>query len=343
MTTIFASSVPLPSILRAPPGRALLRCLVAVLVLSACAETPVQAPPKQPGPTPEATEPRPAGRYKVGTPYQINGLWYYPAVDYTYEETGIASWYGPDFHGKPTANGEIYDMNALTAAHRTLPMPSIVEVTNLENGRQLRLTINDRGPFAKGRIIDISRRGAQLLGFQRNGVAKVRVRIEADASRAVAEQMKNGALLSGEGSPITVDRLPVIRVDSRVLPAPGDDGSSSAPKDDDVGQTATVPPQSAATARREPVSLKQPEIVTTQPVAQSSIFIQAGAFSQFQNANRARAILSQVGNVMINGVLVDGRDLFRVRLGPVASVGEADRLLDQVVAIGYDDARIIVD
>ena len=96
------------------------------------------------------------GRYKVGTPYQIKNVWYYPKVEYDYDETGIASWYGPNFHQKLTANGEIFDQNAITAAHRTLPMPSIVRVTNLENGRSLIVRINDRGPFAHGRIIDLS-------------------------------------------------------------------------------------------------------------------------------------------------------------------------------------------
>ena len=104
------------------------------------------------------------GSYKVGKPYKISGQWYYPKEDYSYSEVGIASWYGKDFHAKKTANGENYDMNTLTAAHRTLPLPSIVRVTNLENGRSLVLRVNDRGPYAKNRIIDISKRGAQLLG-----------------------------------------------------------------------------------------------------------------------------------------------------------------------------------
>ena len=106
------------------------------------------------------------GSYKVGNPYKIMGTWYYPKEDYGYSEVGMASWYGEDFHAKKTANGENYDMNTLTAAHRTLPLPSIVKVTNLENGRSLVLRVNDRGPYAKNRIIDISKRGAQLLGFQ---------------------------------------------------------------------------------------------------------------------------------------------------------------------------------
>jgi len=132
----------------------------------------------------------PRGVYKVGEPYQIGGIWYYPAEDYAYDETGIASWYGPDFHGKYTANGEVYDMNDLTAAHHTLPMPSLARVTNLDNGRSIVVRVNDRGPFAKGRILDMSRRGAQLLGFEQAGTAKVRVQILAQESKQLAAQMK---------------------------------------------------------------------------------------------------------------------------------------------------------
>ena len=117
------------------------------------------------------------GKYKVGNPYQIKGVWYYPKESFDHVETGIASWYGRQFHLKKTANGEIFDMNELTAAHRTLQMPSFVQVTNLENGRSLKLRVNDRGPFAHGRIIDVSRRAAQLLGFERQGTARVRVQI----------------------------------------------------------------------------------------------------------------------------------------------------------------------
>lgn len=125
------------------------------------------------------------GMYKIGNPYKILGTWYYPKEDYSYSEVGIASWYGKDFHAKKTANGEKYDMNTLTAAHRTLPLPSIVKVTNLENGRSLILRVNDRGPYAKNRIIDISKRGAQLLGYQVQGTAKVRVEIMEKESRAL--------------------------------------------------------------------------------------------------------------------------------------------------------------
>ncbi|MFC3051034.1 septal ring lytic transglycosylase RlpA family protein [Kordiimonas pumila] len=112
---------------------------------------------------------------KVGTPYKVAGVWYHPKEDPGYDEVGIASWYGQDFHGKKTANGEYFNMNALTAAHKTLPLPTFVKVTNLDNNRSIILRVNDRGPFVPGRIIDISRRGAQLLGFDKQGTTRVRV------------------------------------------------------------------------------------------------------------------------------------------------------------------------
>ena len=131
------------------------------------------------------------GVYKVGNPYQIMGRWYYPKEDYHYSEVGTASWYGDDFHAKRTANGEKYDMHTLTAAHRTLPLPSIVKVTNLENGRSLVVRVNDRGPYAKDRIIDLSKRAAQLLGYQVKGTTKVRVEIMAEESKALKAALLN--------------------------------------------------------------------------------------------------------------------------------------------------------
>lgn len=110
--------------------------------------------------------------YKVGKPYQIAGVWYYPKEDFNYDETGLASWYGDKFHGKKTANGEVYNQNQMTAAHKTLPMPVMARVTNLENGKQVVVRINDRGPFVRGRIIDLSSRAADLLDFRSNGVAR---------------------------------------------------------------------------------------------------------------------------------------------------------------------------
>ncbi len=163
--------------------------LFCVVLLNACAS---KGTPELTGLSPQAQAiaiKQYGGVYKVGSPYKIMGKWYYPAEDYNYSEVGMASWYGDDFHAKKTANGERYDMNTLTAAHRTLPLPSIVRVTNLENGRSLVLRVNDRGPYAKDRIIDISKRGAQLLGYQTKGVTKVRVEILPEESKALKAAM----------------------------------------------------------------------------------------------------------------------------------------------------------
>src|SRR3954471_571731 len=161
------------------------------LLVAGCAETKLAVTAAKSIAADRPSQPTPArGVYKIGDPYQINGVWYYPAEDYRYDETGIASWYGPDFHGKYTANGETYDMNDLTAAHHTLPLPSLVRVTNLDNGRSIVVRVNDRGPFAKGRVLDMSRRGAQLLGYEQSGTAKVRVQILAQESKQLAAQMK---------------------------------------------------------------------------------------------------------------------------------------------------------
>lgn len=116
------------------------------------------------------------GIYKIGKPYQIAGQWYVPREDPTYDRTGVASWYGADFHGKPTANGETFDMASLSAAHPTLPMPSLVEVTNLANGKTVIVRVNNRGPYTRGRLIDVSKAAAVALGFDHLGTAQVRVR-----------------------------------------------------------------------------------------------------------------------------------------------------------------------
>jgi rare lipoprotein A len=120
--------------------------------------------------------PKGGGVFKLGDPYLSGGKWYVPVNDQSYDRVGIASWYGDFFHGRRTANGEVYDMNALTGAHPTLPMPTYVTVTNLANNRSVVVRINDRGPYHDGRIIDLSHRAAQELGFYGRGSAAVRVR-----------------------------------------------------------------------------------------------------------------------------------------------------------------------
>ena len=120
--------------------------------------------------------PKGGGIYKVGQPYQIDGQWHTPREQPDYDRTGLASYYAEDFHGRRTSNGEVFDMWSLSAAHPTLPLPSYVYVTNLENGRTLLLRVNDRGPYVNDRVIDVSRAAARYLGFERRGTQRVRVR-----------------------------------------------------------------------------------------------------------------------------------------------------------------------
>nr|WP_321307499.1 septal ring lytic transglycosylase RlpA family protein [uncultured Sphaerochaeta sp.] len=160
--------------------------------------------------TNSAYVPKGGGRAMVGKPYQVAGRWYTPRVDPNYDRTGKASWYGSAFHGRLTANGEIFDQNAITAAHPTLPLPSYVRVTNLQNHRSLLVRVNDRGPFVADRIIDLSRRSADMLGFGKKGVVDVRVKyvgpapLEGDDTRVLLASLDGpGATAYPSPSPVT--------------------------------------------------------------------------------------------------------------------------------------------
>ena len=146
------------------------------------APQPVRAapPPEQGASPPDWLE-----RERVGPPYEANGRWYVPTPEPGYSESGSASWYGPQFHGQRTASGEVFDQEALTAAHPTLPIPSLVQVTNLENGREIIVRVNDRGPFVGERLIDLSHGAATVLGFEQAGHAQVHVRYLGPAPRRV--------------------------------------------------------------------------------------------------------------------------------------------------------------
>jgi len=153
-------------------ARLILPALAMVSLLAGCAARHAPPAPAHP-PSPRAAD---AGTAKVGAPYRVNGRWYRPVAQAAgYDETGIASWYGRKFHGRKTANGERFDMYAMTAAHKTLPLPTMVRVTNLENGRSVVVRVNDRGPFVKNRLIDLSWAAAKALGFAEKGTARVRV------------------------------------------------------------------------------------------------------------------------------------------------------------------------
>ncbi len=284
------------------------------------AETPsASAPPSAPG-----------ADYKVGQPYEVAGKTYVPEVDYQYDETGIASWYGRKFHGSATANGEIYDMSALTAAHKTLPLPSIVKVTNLENGRRVRLRVNDRGPFKKGRIIDLSRRAADLLGMRKTGTARVRVQIDAEASRELRRALEEG-------------RSPDLRTASLSQPA-AESADGQANGDAETSATAGTSAQSAPTsAQTEATSAQQAAAVEQVAPRDTTLFIQVGSFLERRNAQSLAQELASLGQVQVSQARLDGRRFHRVRLGPLNTVEAADTRLAQVKAAGYDQARLVVD
>jgi rare lipoprotein A len=324
---------------RLPRGGRVAVLLLSTALLSGCAEANLfghYAKKATSGDESPAAGSTAAPGYKVGKPYQVGGVWYYPKEDFDYDETGIASWYGPDFHAKVTANGETFDQNAVTAAHKTLPMPSVVRVTNLDNGRSLVVRVNDRGPFVNGRVIDLSRRAAQLLGFEGNGTAKVRVQILADESRVLA-----GKLKPDSDGPL-VAAAPRESVTAETLPAPGSREQAKPVLASARGTGAAAVRATTAADKVERELAAQD--VETVPVRATGIFVQAGSFSRHDNALRLQARLSGVGrSPQILPATVKGQTVYRVRFGPLDSVEDADRLLATVIATGQQDAKVVVD
>mgnify|MGYP001555253105 CR=1 FL=1 len=324
----------------------LLVALAAVtvgLLLSGCAETKLAgyAVKEAQRPTGTATPTQPG--YKIGQPYQVNGMWYYPQEDPNDDQTGIASWYGDPFHGHATANGEVYDQNELTAAHQTLPLPTYVRVTNLENGRAVVVKINDRGPFVNGRIIDLSRRAAQLLGMDRQGTAKVRVQALKPGMPGTEGMMVASAGRAGEDKPRVV-AAPRTVVSAEALPPPpgahGQTGVVALPPAP-TGPSATEVFAAAGAAAPSPALATQPvEHVAVKP---TGIYVQAGAFTQYDNAHKLSARLSSLGTSRVSPVMINCTEFFRVRIGPMPNVQRADQVLEKVIRTGQADARIVVD
>ena len=343
--------------------------------------------------------------YKVGKPYQVGGDWYYPSEDFSKNETGVASWYGPTFHGKRTANGEIYDQNELTAAHRTLQMPSLVRVTNLENGRSIVVRVNDRGPFKKGRVIDVSKRAAELLGFIGQGTARVRLEVLEKESRKIATaaqrgmdtsritlaelnalpdagggaaaapqvvavmpkediprmqqasfdsnslrgNMPAGRFVSADQDPMMPEslRTPTItveelnRADARATTfAPADGSRRKLAGTSDPA--ATPPGQQAFSGHVDTKGRFMPDpVVQVEPVAPTGLFVQAGSFGVKDNAERLSRDLSKIAPTVIDPVTVNGKTLYRVKLGPLADLSEADAVLSRVAQSGASGARVI--
>jgi rare lipoprotein A len=170
--------------------------------------------------------PKGGGGYKVGQPYTINGQTYYPSENPAYRVEGIASWYGPDFHGRLTANGEVFDMHGISAAHPTMPLPSYARVTNLDNGRSIIVRVNDRGPYARNRVIDVSIGAANALGFYGEGLAHVRVEY---AGRAPLEGSDDPILLATlrEGRPAQVPSQLMLASAQPFVPGLADEGGET--------------------------------------------------------------------------------------------------------------------
>jgi rare lipoprotein A len=308
-------------------------CCGGILALAACGSAP-----HNPGRASYSSVRTGPGRYVVGRPYEIKGIWYSPQENWSYDETGIASWYGEQFDGRYTSDGEIFRLNELTAAHKTLQLPCVVRVTNLDNGRSLELRVNDRGPFAQGRIIDVSRRAAQLLGFEGQGTARVRVQLERDDSMRVAALAgrrggDNFAVASAPPPPSNPVEVAAYRAPP-VSPAP--------PVQIRMAANQSMPMPALA-----PLPLQEPRLtgrVEMVPVAPTQIFVQAGAFADEQNALRLRDRLRGLGSpTRITGAQVNGISVYRVRVGPAPSVDAADDLLNRVISDGISQARIVVD
>ncbi len=255
----------------------------------------------------EGTGPRtPHPTYKIGAPYTIKGITYYPHIDYAYDQTGLASWYGEAFDGQYTANGEVFDLNEITAAHKTLPLPSIVEVINLQNNRAMRVRVNDRGPFVDGRVIDVSRRVAQLLGFERSGTAMVRVRVLKDESLEAEAAAAQGLINNGSAFAASAPTPPPTTAPAVVsLPQP-------------VATPQPAPPRVALAAATPPLQ----QIGAPAPVYQG--------LPQPPATAPSRHFLVQ-------------SPLWRMEIGPVNTQDEANRALAQMIQSGYRDAHIVMN
>ena len=248
------------------------------------------------------------GNFKAA-PYTVMGSRYFPIQDArNYKVTGTASWYGTKFHGKHTANGETFDLYGMTAAHKTLPLPSYVKVTNLENGRSVTLRVNDRGPFYSDRVIDLSFAAAQKLGYAEKGVARVSV-----------EGIDPHEWWAARGKPVPGYGASTVLAKNTPVSMPQPAAQQL--------EVYTPPAQQHAGA----VSPTQVHSTNT-PMLVDSLYLQVGAFANPDAAQLLRDKLSMLTSapVFINSVVRNEQVLHRVRMGPVPSQNEADDLRDRI-------------
>ena len=342
---------------RSPARSALAVALMAgvTLAISACGKDKSASLSERVIPLGQ-TAPKGGGRYHVGKPYKIAGLRYTPREDPAYDRKGTASWYGALFHGRYTANGEIYDMDRLSAAHPTLPLPVYAHVTNLRNGRSIVVRVNDRGPFKKDRIIDLSRRSAEVLGFKQRGTAPVRVRYLRRAPLS-GEDSYERKYLAGRGyrhyaSKASTPRdaagqnpIAVASLDRDAPPPPPDRRPVTAamPKLAAVSASGSLTMQELIAASEATGSIPTPARLAPPRVASlDGPAIQAGSFKNRGNAERARVTLAEIGPVDVTEVVIGGESYFRVRVGPFADEIEAAATLPLVTDAGYQGAKILL-
>jgi rare lipoprotein A len=303
------------------------------------------------------------GTYKVGAPYTIEGVRYVPTEEFNHSETGVASWYGPGFHGKYTANGEVYDQTERTAAHRTLQMPSVLRVTNLENGQSTVVRVNDRGPFARSRVLDVSKTAAQDLGMIGHGTARVRIeQLEAE-SLAMKQIAMNGGgpdeqratlaqYLAGKRPPTAVAAAPVAPTPAPPPPPPPPPPSPPpTPQPQFQPQPRQAPPPTPSvtvypnsipfqTAQARPTV---GSIATASVQPAGGFYVQTGAFSTVNNAEKQRGQITSYGSTEISPGSSGGREVYRVRLGPYSTQEAAGIVADRLRRSGYGDARVVAD
>jgi peptidoglycan lytic transglycosylase len=311
-------------------------CVLIAAGLAACfssprrGETPgpepeIAAPAETPPPAPQAVPdmvPRAEPRSRNGNPpfYDVLGKRYFVlSSGVGYVERGVASWYGPGFHKVRTSTGETYDMYAMTAAHKTLPLPAYVRVTNLQNGRSVVVRVNDRGPFVGNRIIDLSYTAAAKLDMLRNGTAMVEV-------RTLEPLAPGGAPVA---APLTASQPTTTPITAAA------ESPAAATTNGTATESANSPP---------PQAVPDATGVATVPVPRA-LFIQAGAFSDPKNADRLLEKLrgGGYGKVFVRDNEIAGRRMYRVRIGPVPSVAEFDRIVAALERVGVNDAHLALD
>jgi len=281
------------------------------------------------------------GAVKVGNPYLVDGVRYQPLPSSLgYQEKGIASWYGADFHGKASANGECYNMYAFTAAHKTLPLPTVVRVTNLENNRSIVVKVNDRGPFVRGRILDLSYAAAQSLDVVRHGTAPVLVEAIGGPHHRAGGYQGGAARLAGQAAPGPGERAETLP--SVVPTTAGEEDLAPAAYPAQAAGQAVPPP--ATENLPKPPPYEERVFTDTQPLTRTQVFVQVGAYAAGAGAQgQQQRLLALYPTARVTAVEVGGRTLHRVRAGPFRSLADAEAALDRIVAAGFSGAQIKVE